>query len=296
MELRLLKSFRMVARTLNFTEAAGILGYAQSSLTTHIKALEEELGLRLFDRLGRGIRLTESGRRLLAYAERMLNLEQEARAGLGKEGQDGGVISFSSVESLCTYRLPALLSRFGSQWPKTRLLFKPSSTFDLLRQVREGSLDVAFILQELAPPGELKIEPLIKEVVAVLAGPGHYLARRRKVHPLDLADEPILFTELGCDYRNQFERILIKAGVYPRTALEFSSIEPIKKCVAAGMGVAVLPEMAVAAELERGELVKLPWQGRSIKVATQMVWHSGRWLSPSLEGFLQLARECLQAD
>ncbi|HYN90021.1 MAG TPA: substrate-binding domain-containing protein, partial [Ardenticatenaceae bacterium] len=104
----------------------------------------------------------------------------------------------------------------------------------------------------------------------------------------------LLLTEQGCNYRSLFERALNAAGVYPSTTLEFGSVEAIKQCVMAGMGITVLPAVAVAAEVAQGRLVALPWADRPLDMVTQMLWHKDKWLSPALGAFLDLTREMLQ--
>jgi DNA-binding transcriptional LysR family regulator len=113
------------------------------------------------------------------------------------------------------------------------------------------------------------------------------------VAPRDLSGETVLLPEApesGCAYRGQFERHLAEAGVVPPEKMEFQSIEAVKQCVAAGMGVSVLPSVAVDAELEGGKLAPLRWE-EPFEVRTQMVWHGERWKSPALRAFLEAARE-----
>src|SRR5436305_2708758 len=111
MELRQLETFRMVAGQLSFTRAATALGYAQSSVTAQIQALESELGVALFDRLGRHVALTESGQRLLEYAERLLSLAEEARTALADGAEPTGTLTVGAPETALTYRLPRVLQR-----------------------------------------------------------------------------------------------------------------------------------------------------------------------------------------
>lgn len=295
MDLRQLQTLRAVATTLNFTQAAAALGYVQSSVTAQIQALETELGVRLFDRLGRRVVLTDAGGRLLKYADRILALSEEARAAASGIAEPAGSLTLSAPETVCTYRLPAVLHRFRALHPQVQLVFRPSLVRDLRRGVREGALDVAFLLERPVQGEGLHVVRLRDEEMLVVAPPGHRLAAFPAVRAVDLAGEQVLFTELGCSYRNQFEHALIQAGVYPSTALEFGSIESIKQCVAAGMGISLLPAVTVAREVEEKRLVPLKWADQPIEVVTQMVWHKDKWHSPALEAFLRVARETLAA-
>jgi DNA-binding transcriptional LysR family regulator len=115
------------------------------------------------------------------------------------------------------------------------------------------------------------------------------------VRPADLSGEQFLLTEPGCNYRLMFERELAEAGVETPTTLEFDGVETVKQCVAAGMGVAMLPAVTVEAELDRGELAALRWTGRDLTISVQMIWHKDKWVSPALAAFLETAREVLSA-
>lgn len=298
MEHRQLKTFGAVARALSFTRAAEGLGYVQSNVTAQVKALEAELGAPLFDRLGRRVVLTDAGRTLLGYAGRILDLHEEALAAVASAGgtpggEPAGSLTISAPETLCTYRLPRLLRRFGERYPGVRLTFRPVPCSDLKSAVAEGVLDAAFLLEEPARSSVLELEALVEEPLLVLAPPDHPLAPSEGVGPADLDGERVLLTESGCSYRRIFERRLAEAGVEPARALEFDSVEAIKQCVIAGMGVAVLPAVAVEAELERGEIASLPWSGPELKVPTQVAWHKDKWVSPALGAFLSLSREML---
>src|SRR5215470_17153978 len=156
MELRHLATFRAVARSLSFTRAAAELGYVQSALTAHVKALEAELGVQLFDRTGRRIVLTDSGMRLLGYAEDILELAREAALAAGRSGQPEGPVTISAPEVLCTYRLPAVIRQLHEQHPGVRVVFRSTTTgaldAELERALTRGEIDVAFVLEEAIGP------------------------------------------------------------------------------------------------------------------------------------------------
>lgn len=293
MELRQLATFRVVARTLSFTRAAEALDYAQSSVTAQVQALEEDFGVHLFERLGKRIALTEAGERLLTYADKLLGLADEARAVVPAGDEPRGKLVIGAPESLCAYRLPPVLSQMRARFPHVQLVFRPYTCSETRRAILDGLLDVGLLLEEpLRAPG-LIIEPLVDEPLCILTYPDHPLARQARVEASALAGEPILVTEAGCSYRVLLERILADAGARMETTIEFGSVEAIKQCVMAGMGLTILPQVAVAAELEQGRLVPVPLRGHDLCIATQLAWHKDKWLSPSLRAFLGLTREVL---
>jgi DNA-binding transcriptional LysR family regulator len=295
-EQRQLRTFRTVARTLSFTRAASELGYVQSNVTAQVKALERELGVPLFDRLGRRVVLTNAGRVLLRYAEQLLDLSEEARAAVAGDGETAGTLVVGASPSLSAYRLPRLLRRFRSGFPRVKLSFRPTPHAELGDGVAAGSLDVAFLLEGPVRSARLRAEVLAEEPLVVLAPPDHPLVGRARVAPADLAGEPILLTEPGCNYRLMFERELAEAGVEPAAALEFDGVEAVKQCVVAGMGIAMLPAVTVEGELARAELTALRWAGRDLAIPVQMIRHKDKWLSPALAAFLKMSREAISDD
>jgi DNA-binding transcriptional LysR family regulator len=305
MELRQVQTFRAVAEELSFSKAAAKLGYAQSSVSAQVGALEREIGVPLFDRLGRRIKLTDAGEVMLAHSRKLLALAEETKgavvdAGVGS-GEVTGSLTVSAPETLITYRLPKLLALFHDRHPKVRLSLRPSPIGRLVgssrRAVEDGTVDVAFVLDEPLDERvrltELAVETLATEDITVIAPTSHALAYSPVVLPQDLHGETVLLPEapeLGCAYRGQFERQLGLARVQPAETMEFQSIEAVKQCVAAGMGVSVLPNVTVGAELKAGKLAALRWQ-ESFKVLTQMAWNSRRWESPAVRAFVEVSRE-----
>ena len=303
--MRQVETFRAVAEELSFSQAAAKLGYVQSSVSTQVAGLERELGAPLFDRLGRKIALTDTGEVMLAYSRRLLALAAETKEAVADASAGSGALTgsltVSAPETLLTYRLPKLLALFHERHPRVRLSVRPSAVGRLVgsarRALEEGTVDVAFVMD--GPLGgrlegtDLASEALVTEDVSVVAPGFHALAPSSVVIPEDLAGETVLLPEApesGCAYRGQFERHLAEAGVVPRETMEFQSIEAVKRCVAAGMGVSVLPSVAVVSELESSALALLGWDG-SFEVLTQMSWHEGRWKSPALRTFLGAAEE-----
>jgi DNA-binding transcriptional LysR family regulator len=295
-ELQQLRTFRAAASGLSFTRAAAELGYAQSSVTAQIQALEREIGAPLFDRLGRRVVLTDAGRRLLPYAREILDLEGEAGRAVSNGGEVSGSLTISAAETHCAYHLPELLNRFGSQYPQVELELRPSRMGalddELKRGLKEGVVDLGFVLEEpLTGANRLEVETLAEEPASFVARPDHPLAGSPSVSPADLEGQTILLTEEGCAYRRLFDRALREAGVSPARVLQFSSVEAIKRCTEAGMGVALLSEISVREEIARGTLTELNWTGPDCGVLTQAVWNAERWLSPAIKAFLDATRE-----
>ncbi|MFF5494584.1 LysR family transcriptional regulator [Streptomyces aquilus] len=288
MELRLLVTFEKVAGVLSFTRAAAELSYAQSSVTSQVRALEDSLGVELFDRLGSRIRLTEAGERLLPYARQIIELSEEARAAVAGTEEPSGTLAVGTMESLTSYRLPPLLELFHHRYPKVRLSLRTTLGDETRQALRQGTYDVGFLMEaETAHPG-LTSEVLAVEPLALVAAPEHAL-KGRELATADLLDQPLLATEPGCAYRDLFERELNSVGG-PVDFMEFGTIEATKRAAAAGLGIALLPEITVAAELAEGSVVRLDWEP-PFTLRTQLAWRSGKRLPAHARLFAEQARK-----
>ncbi|MQY35519.1 HTH-type transcriptional regulator GltR [Streptomyces sp. RB17] len=286
MELRLLLTFEKVATVLSFTQAAAELSYAQSSVTGQIRTLESSLGVELFDRLGSRIRLTEAGERLLPYARQIIELTEEARAAVVEPEEPSGTLTVGTMESLTSYRLPPLLEYFHHRHPKVRLALRTTIGDETRQALRQGTYDVGFLMEEETEHPGLESAVLAVEPLALVAAPGHALSDS-PVTTAGLTGQPLLATEPGCAYRDLFEREL--TSVRHVDFMEFGTIEATKRAAAAGLGIALLPEVTVAAELAEGSLVRLDWEP-PFTLRTQLAWRAGKRLPAHARLFVERAR------
>ena len=291
MEIRQLRTFQAVAQMLSFNRAAERLHYAQSSISAQIQALEEELEVKLFDRLGRRILLTEAGERLLQYARKILDLADETKAEIVRSKEPEGALTIRVPESFCVYRLPPVVKQFRSRFPKVSLSFITCAVENLQKDLRKGITDLAFLLTESIQAADLEAEALGFEHIMLVASPGHPLAAKPEIQTRDLEGETILLSKVDCSYRKSFEQILNQGKIRPGTTLEFNSVEAIKQCVMEGVGITILPKIAVAREIAQGRLAALTWGAGEMEVALLMIWYKERWLSPTLSAFIRMARD-----
>lgn len=291
MEIRQLRSFQTVANLLSFNKAAGQLHYAQSSISAQIQALEEEFGVQLFDRLGRKVQLTESGTYLLKYANKILDLVEETQSEVVGNKELVGSLTVRVPETFGVHRLPAVIKDFHSRFPKVQLNFITCAHEDLEKDLRKGITDLAFLLAESISAADLEVETLGFESVVLVAGPHHPLAAKRSVHTRDLAGETILLSKVDCSYRKIFQQILDQEEVGRFSRLEFYSVEAIKRCLMSGIGVTVLPEIAVRDDVAQKKLIILPWTEGKIDVALLMIWYRDRWISPTLKAFMEVVKK-----
>jgi len=291
MQLRHLRTFAAVATTLNMTRAARQVHLSQSSVTEHIQALEADIGAALFDRSRRRLRLTEAGRRLLAYAGDLLALAHEARAAVADlSGLVTGTLTVGGLETLCANWLPPLLATFQAAHPSVGLHVKVGGSGDLRSGVRAGLIDLCVLFGEQPSDADLASASIAQEPLVVITPPNHRLAGRRMIGVDDLANEPFLVTEMGCVYRRIFETAFPEtAAGRPRVAGELGSLGAIRALVAAGMGCALVPRLA-APGAEDGIAV-LSWAGVQDCVPVVMLWRRQRVQPPALRLFVEATRQ-----
>ena len=294
MEIRQLRAFRSVATLMSFHRAAEQLHYAQSSISAQIQSLEADLGVQLFDRLGRSIVLTEAGERLLQYAGKILDLAEETQAAVTDSREPQGSLTIRIPETFGVSRLPPVVKRFKARFPKVRLSFTTCAHDELAKDLRKGITDLAFLLTESIQAADLEAEALGFETLVIVASPDHPLTTKPVVRTQDIAGETILLSKVDCSYRRSFQQILDKKKVQPGTVLEFSSVAVIKQFVREGVGITILPEVSAARDIAQGRLVALPWEEQKLEVATLMIWYKDRWLSPTLSAFMKMTRELLK--
>ncbi|MDX8364316.1 LysR family transcriptional regulator [Cytobacillus sp. IB215665] len=288
MELKHLKTFKVITDVGGFTKAADVLGYAQSSVTAHIQTLEDEIGSPIFDRIGKKVVITDAGKKLLPYAIQMLDLYDRARHIAKEEENPAGTIKIGAPESLTVYRLPAIISAYKKLYPNVQIIIKTFECWRLKELLRRGEIDIALLLQPEHEDSDLQITKLIDEPMNVIAPIEHPLAKKHD-EPISIPlDETFIYTEKGCDYRATFENHLIKHGYVPDTSLEFWSIEAIKQCVMCGLGISYLPSIAVQTELKEGKITSLDWKIDGENVSTLLAFHKNKWLSPALDAFVEI--------
>jgi DNA-binding transcriptional LysR family regulator len=290
MEVRQLQIFRVLAEELNFTRTAERVHTVQSNVTAQIKALEDELGAPLFDRLGRRVTLTDAGRRFLPFAEQALTAMEHGERAIRNGSEPSGPLRISAPESILTYRLPVVLRNFRRKFPHVEVSFRPHLESTLAIELETGKLDLVINMCDNPASPAHKSLRFHTERIFLLSEPSHPLAKRRTVKPSDLAGQHLLLTEAGCGYRAKLDQVLAMQNVRPGHITEFSSVEAIKQCVAAGMGLALLPAIVVARELRQNHFKALHWTGPTLDIGTQVLWHKDKWVSPAMSAFLELIR------
>jgi DNA-binding transcriptional LysR family regulator len=293
MDIRQLQAFIAVRDHFNFTKAAAVLDYAQSSITAQIQQLESELDTRLFERIGKTIALTDAGARLAPYAEEILRLSDAMRSAARDTDAPSGTLVIGTSESLSISRLPPILSRYRRLYPGVELGLKLLGCGDFLPNLSRNAIDLAYAIGTRHREEAIDEVVIIPEPILVLAPPGHSLAGKQAVTIKDLQDEPLLLTGPGCAYGGAFRDRLNKEHIAAKTVLETESVQVIKQAAVSGLGICVLPAVAVTEETALGTLVPLNFDTSDFGIVSQLLVHRDKWRSPALRAFLDLAKKML---
>jgi DNA-binding transcriptional LysR family regulator len=284
MEIRNFKSFKKIAETGSFTKAAEALGCTQSTLTAQMKALEAFYAQPVFERLGKSIRLTAFGQRLLKSADALIELYDNVRD-LGEAGAEPqGAMRIGSPESLMMYRLFGILKEYKTLYPQVEISIVNDNCGQIRSLVASGDLDIGFTLQPDFAYQNLTVIALREEPLCFVA-PGSY--KGDDFVPDDR--HMLLSTERECMYRRAFDEYLAGRNYCPRNVLETQSVEAIKKFIVNDMGFSFLPRYAVRAEAESGLVCVKPYEGE-LRLYSQIVFHKNKWLSPALSRLIELSR------
>jgi LysR family transcriptional regulator, cell division regulator len=285
MDARDLRIFEAVARLGGMNRAAVELHTVQSNVTARIRLLEDELGAALFERTRRGVTLTAAGQRLLPYARRVAAVIADARRAVADDGNPKGSLAVGSLETTAAVRLPPVLARFAATYPEVDLSLVTGTTAELTRRVLTRAIEGAFVCGPVDHPG-LDHEVVFREELTLLTA-----ASVRSLDAVMRAGEPrIIVLRAGCSYRQRLEAILSRRGVLGPRRLEFGTIEGILGCVAAGLGVTLLPKAVVSDAWRKAGVRLHDLPAREARVDTLFIARRGDRRSSALAAFLDMAR------
>lgn len=282
-----LRVFEAVARAGGMNRAAEALNTVQSNVTARVRALEDELGQALFDRHARGVTLTAAGERLLPHARHVLQALEDARRAVVDDGTPRGPLTLGALETTTAIRLSPLLADFASRWPAVDLVLRTGTTADLIERTLSGEVEGAFVC---GPVRHTALETLLafREELVLLSGPQF----RSLDAALAVPDLKIIVFRAGCSYRQRLEAVLAARGVVGLRLLEFGSLDGIMGCVAAGIGVTLLPR-SVAEGYRHIGLHALP--RAEAMVDTLFIRRADAHRSSALAAFLDAAAPGLRA-
>lgn len=285
MDIADLRVFEAVARLGGMGRAAAELNTVQSAVTARIRALEDSLGVALFDRHSRGVALTAAGRRLLPYAARAQRLVEDARQAARDDGLPRGPLVIGSLETTAALRLSPLLAAYAAACPEVDVTLRPGTTAELIAEVLAERLDGAFVCGPVDHP-ELEEQRVFTEELALMTAPGTPSAEAA----LHRAGLRIIVLRAGCSYRQRLEAVLAKRGLVGVRMLEFGTLEAIFGSVAAGLGITLLPRSLIGPVVREGRLAAHALPAAEARVETAFIRRRDARVSSALAAFLDRAR------
>lgn len=285
MDVADLRVFEAVSRNGSMNRAAQELHTVQSNVTARIRALEEELGVSLFQRHARGVLTTPAGQRILPFVGRITKLLTDARTAAQDDGVPSGPLHLGSLETTTALRLSPLLSHFAKAHPAVQFMVTTGTTRKLLDDVIACRLEGAFVAGPVAHP-QLHEEVIFQEELVLVTS----RAIRAPEDLVDIADLKTIVFQIGCSYRQRLESHLADMGLVTAKPLEFGSLDAIISCVSAGVGVTLLPKGVVADAWRNGDVAVHELPPERSRVDTLFVRRKDAYVSSALSSFLELVR------
>lgn len=291
MELRLLRTFKAVADSGSFTQAASRIHLTQAAVSVHVRQLEEEVGAPLFLRVNKKLYLTEAGRALLGHAETIIRAHDDAKADLAAiGGPSRGRLRLGVASTAITaHPLPEILSEIKRKYALLDLSVVAGTSEMIIEQILAGSIDVGLVSLPVEA-SDVLTETLRSDRLVAAMSPQHKLARARVITGEELASEQLILGEKGGNTRRLIDLFFEKNKLEPKIVMELQRTEAIIKMVELGFGVTILPRGSVYTHVARGTLHSVPVRDLDVKWEFGVAYLKSEYIPPALGSFLKLCR------
>lgn len=291
MDFGQIEAFLQVAQHRSFSRAAEVLQLTQPSITARIQALEREVGDELFERGGRGVRLTDAGTAFRPYVERILQTLQEGRDAVEEvRNVQLGSLRLGSALTISTYVLPGILHRFCEAFPGVDVFIRTGRSEQVLSMLLADEVHVGLV-RSLAN-AEVETIDLYDDEIVLVAPPDHRFAASGTARVADAAGEPIVLFDRGSSYYGLINNFFRQAGVIPNVAMELDSLEATKRMVEEGLGIALIPLVTVERELSARALVKIDLlDAEPMKRPISLIYRRNRKRPRTVQAFIDTLAE-----
>jgi len=291
-----LRVFYYAAKNMNFTAAANDLFITQPAVTAQIKSFEEFCNLKLFKKRGRRIYLTDQGKSLFDYAQRIFKYEKEIENVIDDMRElKRGVLSLGTTKAYARYFMPLMITTFRQNYPKIKIQLNEGSSLDMIHSLLDFKIEVAVIAKAEDNP-EINFMPFSQEEMAVIVPRKHPFTKRKSIPFGDLAEERFIMKEKGSGTRKLVEALFQKEGCTPDILMETSNTEFIKQLVQRGEGVSFVVREAVAAELKEKKLAEVPLTGPKVYLDVSIACLKNQTLSAPANAFVETLRRLKSED
>ncbi len=290
MEFREISTFLQVAQYQSFSKAARHLGYSQAAVTIQIKQLEQELGVHLFDRIGKQISLTHQGQVFYQYAVSIRNDLEQAKNAVADPSTLSGKLCLGTIESICASIFPDLLAEYHRLHPEVTISIVTDSPGVLLDRMNENTIDIVYLLDRRIYDNRWCKTLEEPEENIFVASPDHELALVKRELELDeVLRFPFFLTEKDASYRHMLEQYLASINRSVKPFLEIGSTEFIIHMLLKNTGISFLPKFTVQRELQQKQLTALNVRGFQMQTWRQIFYHKNKWVTREMQEFLRLA-------
>ncbi|MDD6573331.1 MAG: LysR family transcriptional regulator [Thermoflexaceae bacterium] len=291
MELQEIKTFVTVAEHESFSKAAKYLEYSQAAVTIQIKNIEEELSVKLFDRLGKTIRLTSSGKKFYEHAVRILNDVQEMKESVIESETLTGTLSIGTIDSLCSSVFPGIIDKYHESSPKVSLSVTTDTPGTLLNMLKNNELDVVYLFDEMVNDPVLISVMVKEERIVFTAAENHPLADGRKHRMEELIEYPFILTEKDASYRKVLDTMLLKNQKQIIPVFQSNNTDLLLNQVKKQMGIAFLPYYVIENDEKQGVLKEIRVKDYNISVWRQVLYHKDKWVNREMKKFFEVLEE-----
>jgi len=289
MDVRSLEVFLSVARHLNYTRAGDEVNLSQPSVSVRIKQLEDELGMELFEQLGKKIALTEGGLLLLPHARRVIAAIRDAKHAVEElQGLERGSLRIGASTTPGMYLVPQIIARFKERYPKIEVQLGIKDTRQVEEDIIRNEYDFGFVGGHLAGD-DVEVLPWMTDQLVLVVATKHPLARKKSIKAEDLRKEKFIFRKPGSATRATIASHLQKSSLAVETVIEMENPESVKKAVQSGLGIAFISAFAVETELRAKNLVAVRVRDLDIQRELKIVCRRDKHLSRAAQAFIELA-------
>lgn len=296
MELKYLNTVKMILETGSFQEAARRLHYTQSTVTFQVQQLEKELNVKLFEKLGRRMALTQAGREVLPYMDGVLDAAAALLDYGKRETELKGTLTVGFLESLLIYKTPRILREFRKRAPDVQLSLRIANCYEIVAAIASGAVDIGLHYNVTKQSPSVVTEPLALQPQALVASPELSEKERDFISPGQTKETALIYREEMSVFSRVFNEYLLRRNIKVKQTMQVQSIEAIKLCVAGNLGVAFLPRCAVENELRDGRLIELDTEIEGGTVRAMLSYHKNKWMSPAMKLFIELVKESFRAE
>ena len=289
MEIRNITTFVKVVEFNSFTKAADSIGYSQATVTAHIKALEGELGVPLFDRIGKHIYLTDAGEKFLPYAINILKAEEEALQSIRPLDELAGDLRICSASSYAANVLPKVLLKFQKLHPNVNIIVKISDfPDDTTLKLKRDEMDFLIEIDDRNKYSEFRTVYRKKENVLFVTYPGNVLLERENISLKDIMEDQLIIADRSIGYCAMLESELKRKGLELHPVMEIGSVEAIVNVLLEGFGTTFIPEYIASDYIKNGKLVEIKTDETEVELYVHFICNKNKWLNPIMREFVRI--------